>query len=166
MHTGNYQSFGYSGSTTQAFWDRWSATFAAGAVGSLTATDRDITVNNPAAVRAVLVSVTRPWASIRLNGILPATGTRVAASYLWTTNGTLGSTHAYLTQRWQPQMGLNFQIRQPLPAVSGIPGRIEMTGELRNLLAQGYIPMTTPDGGSLVLIQFPRTIRGGFSFIF
>ena len=63
-------------------------------------------------------------------------------------------------------MGLNFQIRQPLPLMGGIPGRLEMTAELRNLLAQGYIPMTSPDGGSLILIQFPRAIRGGFSFIF
>ncbi|MBL0161305.1 MAG: carboxypeptidase regulatory-like domain-containing protein [Bryobacterales bacterium] len=166
VHSGNFQSFGYSASVTQSFWDRWSATFALGAAGALTATSRDLEANDPAELRAVLRSVRRPWASARLNGLVPATGTRFIASYLWTTNGTLGSTHAYLTQRWQPQMGLNLQFRQPLPAIGGIPGRLEMTAELRNLLAQGYIPMTSPDGGSLLLIQFPRTIRGGFSFIF
>ena len=166
IHTGDYQNFGYSASITQAFWNRWSATFALGAAGALTAINRDLEANDPAELRAVLRSVRRPWSSVRINGLLPVSGTRFSASYLWTTNGTLGPTHAYLTQRWQPQMGLNFQIRQPLPAMAGIPGRLEMTAELRNLLAQGYIPMASPDGGSLVLIQFPRTIRGGFSFIF
>lgn len=166
LYAGNYQSFGYSAAITQAFWDRWSASFALGAAGALTPTSRDLETNDAAEVRSVLRSVRRPWASARINGLLPRTGTRVIASYLWTTNGTLGTTHAYLTQRWQPQMGLNIQIRQPLPAMAGLPGRLEMTAELRNLLAQGYVPMTSPDGGSLLLVQFPRTIRGGFSFIF
>jgi hypothetical protein len=165
-HAGDYQSFGYSASVTQAFWDRWSAGFAVGAAGALSVTGYDLPANDPAELRAVLRSVRRPWASVRINGMVPGAGTRFLTSYLWTSSGTLGSTHAYLTQRWQPQMGLNVQVRQPLPAMGGIPGRLEMTAELRNLLAQGYIPMSSPDGGSLLLIQFPRTIRGGFSFIF
>ena len=47
-----------------------------------------------------------------------------------------------------------------------MPGRIEMTAELRNLLAQGYLPLPSSDGSTLFLVQFPRTIRGGLSFIF
>jgi hypothetical protein len=41
-----------------------------------------------------------------------------------------------------------------------------MTAEARNLMAQGYLPITTPDGRRLWLVQFPRSLRGGLSFIF
>ena len=41
-----------------------------------------------------------------------------------------------------------------------------MTAELRNLLAQGYIPVATPDGRQMWLVQLPRAVRGGVSFIF
>jgi hypothetical protein len=38
--------------------------------------------------------------------------------------------------------------------------------DVRNLLAQGYVPMWTPDGGTLYLVQSPRTLRGGLAFNF
>jgi hypothetical protein len=117
-------------------------------------------------VRSRMRPISRPWASARLAGQLPVTGTRVVTSYMWTPGGSLGPAHSYLTQRAQPQLGFNIQIRQPIPFVSGIPGRLEMTAELRNLLAQGYVPIAASDGGTLLLIQFPRTVRGGVSFIF
>jgi hypothetical protein len=41
-----------------------------------------------------------------------------------------------------------------------------MSAELRNLLAQGYLPVSSPDGRRLWLIQLPRAVRGGISFIF
>jgi hypothetical protein len=40
------------------------------------------------------------------------------------------------------------------------------SAELRNLLAQGYVPISTPDGRTLYLIQNPRALRGGLSFVF
>ena len=63
-------------------------------------------------------------------------------------------------------MGLNVQVRQPIPGRGGLGGRLEMSAELRNLLAEGYVPVASIDGRSLWLIQFPRTIRGGLSFVF
>jgi hypothetical protein len=46
-----------------------------------------------------------------------------------------------------------------------MPGRLEATAELRNGLGQGYLPIT--EGGQRVLlIQSPRALRGGLSFIF
>jgi len=53
-------------------------------------------------------------------------------------------------------------IRQPIPGAR----HIEATAELQNLLAQGYLPLYTPDGQRILLVQTPRSIRGGFSFIF
>ena len=40
------------------------------------------------------------------------------------------------------------------------------SAEVRNMLAQGYLPITGADGRRLLLVQSPRALRGGFSFIF
>jgi hypothetical protein len=45
-------------------------------------------------------------------------------------------------------------------------GRLEITADLRNLLAQGYLPMSTPQGRRVLLLHSPRSLRGGFNFIF
>jgi hypothetical protein len=33
-------------------------------------------------------------------------------------------------------------------------------------LAQGYVPIAQGSGGSLLMVQAPRAIRGGLNFIF
>jgi hypothetical protein len=106
------------------------------------------------------------WYSTRLNGTLPGSGTRVSMAYIWTPTGQVIPTHTFLTQEWQPSMGLNFQLRQPLPAITGMGGRFEVTAEVRNLLAQGYVPVPSSDGRNMLLVPFPRSLRGGLSFIF
>jgi hypothetical protein len=106
------------------------------------------------------------WYSTRLNGTLPGSGTHVSMAYIWTPTGQVIPTHTFLTQEWQPSMGLNFQLRQPLPAITGMGGRFEVTAEVRNLLAQGYVPVPSSDGRNMLLVPFPRSLRGGLSFIF
>jgi hypothetical protein len=59
--------------------------------------------------------------------------------------------------------GLNIYIRQPIP---GFNGRLEATADLRNLLAQGYVPIATPGGLQLLLVDNPRSFRGGLAFRF
>ncbi|WP_321474510.1 carboxypeptidase-like regulatory domain-containing protein [uncultured Paludibaculum sp.] len=166
FNMGNYKTIGYSGSVSQSFHDNWSATVTAGATGMMSPGARTLESNSGAELRHTMRPVRKAWASARVMGQMPVSGTRVSAAYVWTPEGTLGPTHGYLTQANSPQMGLNFQVRQPIPAVGGLPGRLEMNAELCNLLAQGYVPITSADGSMLLLIQFPRTIRGGVSFIF
>jgi hypothetical protein len=43
---------------------------------------------------------------------------------------------------------------------------MEATADLRNLLAQGYLPLALPNGQQLLLVETPRSFRGGLSFIF
>jgi hypothetical protein len=50
--------------------------------------------------------------------------------------------------------------------MGSLPGRLEATAEVRNLLAQGYLTIANADGRSLLLVHSPRSMRGGFSFIF
>jgi hypothetical protein len=166
LNMGNYRTMGYQGSVAQKFLDEWTATLSLGAAGMLSPDVAEQSLTETSQARGRMRPVSRPWASARVSGVLPVTGTRVTTSYLWTPSGSLGPAHSSLTQRTQPQMGLNIQVRQPIPFVSSMLGRLEMTAELRNLLAQGYVPIAASDGGTLLLIQFPRTVRGGISFIF
>jgi hypothetical protein len=46
-----------------------------------------------------------------------------------------------------------------------MPGRLEATAELQNGLAQGYLPISQ-GGQQVMLVQSPRALRGGLSFIF
>jgi hypothetical protein len=45
-------------------------------------------------------------------------------------------------------------------------GRMEALLEVRNLLAQGYLPLVSQDGQILYLVQSSRSIRGGVGFTF
>jgi len=38
--------------------------------------------------------------------------------------------------------------------------------DLRNLLAQGYVPVVGQDGQTVYLIQSARSVRGGLAFTF
>jgi hypothetical protein len=73
--------------------------------------------------------------------------------------------HVFLTQSMQEGAGLNLQVRQPIPYFGGLPGHLEATADLRNLLAQGYVPVPAA-GGRIFLVPYPRSLRGGLSFIF
>lgn len=168
FNLGNYSALGYMVSVLQEIGQGWSAGAAYGSGGALKPEDAAEPVADAADLRNRMTPVRRQWASVRATGFVPTVGTRVAAGYVWVAGGSdaLAPAHAWLTQRWQPQMGLNLQVRQPLPDGSLMPGKWEMTAEVRNLLANGYVPVSTLDGRNVYLIQFPRTLRGGLSFIF
>ena len=74
--------------------------------------------------------------------------------------------HFSLTQNYSSEPGLNIHFRQPLPSFAGLPGRVEATADLQNLMAQGYVSLTAPGGQHMLLTQNPRALRGGLSFIF
>ena len=92
-------------------------------------------------------------------------GTRVITSYGWNDFSALLPAHLSLTGKSYQDMGWNVYVRQPLPGFPGMRGRLEATAELRNLLAQGYLPITA-EGRKAVLTNSPRAVRGGLSFIF
>jgi hypothetical protein len=43
---------------------------------------------------------------------------------------------------------------------------MEILMDLRNLLAQGYVPVVGQDGHTLYLVQADRSFRGGVAFSF
>ena len=101
--------------------------------------------------------------SIKLRA--PITGTHVVANYGWVDAGTVIPMHAFTTQNIYISPGLNLSVRQPVPSPFGMSGHFELTADIRNLLAQGYLPVSA-GSHSLIVVQAPRIIRGGVNFIF
>ena len=69
------------------------------------------------------------------------------------------------TSAGQADPYLDVSFRQPIPA-SFLAGHMEILMDLRNLLAQGYVPVMGQDGHTLYLVQSARSVRGGVAFSF
>ena len=61
---------------------------------------------------------------------------------------------------------MNFGFQQPIPSLFGLPGHLELTADLRNLLAQGYIPVGTGcELNQLLVVAIAvSALRGGLNF--
>lgn len=166
FNIGNLYSTGFTASVTQEIAEYFDITFAYGDGGVLRTEGRQLLQGSPDELRSMIRSSQQQWVTTKIAGTVPKTGTRFIGSYLWTDYRALTPGHRYITQGAYPESGLNIYIRQPIPAVPGIPGRLEATADLRNMMAQGYLPISAGNGQRLLLIHSPRSVRGGFSFIF
>jgi hypothetical protein len=104
----------------------------------------------------------RPWVTAQVGGSLHS-GTYLGTSYGWSDESALTPTHSYITGKIGQQVGWNIHARQRLPAVGNM--HMELTAEMRNILAQGYLTMRS-GGQQAVLTNSPRAVRGGLNFIF
>lgn len=164
--SGTYHRSGVSGSVAQALGEHLEIGSSAGSGGALAPDGQDISATTAEALRSRLQTVQRFWASAWASARIPVTGTIITGSYQWMDyNDTIMPDHFYLTLSQFTQPGLNFLVRQPIPAVPGIPCRLEATAEVQNGLAQGYLPVNE-GGQNVTLVQSPRALRGGLSFIF
>jgi hypothetical protein len=102
----------------------------------------------------------------KLYGHIPSTGTRWIASYKWTSGNTLSAVDAFNASPGQTDPYLSFFIRQPIPGTSFIPAKMDALVDLRNLLAQGYVPVMGQDGRTVYMVQSARSLRGGLAFTF
>ena len=166
FNIGRYRRLGLSTSISQSLWENLNLTLAYGITGALDAPHSPLSTTNPDELRWSLRNTNRHWVAARFHGTAPLSGTRFSTSYQWTDFDVVHRPHLYLTQKSMPEMGLNIHLRQPIPALNFFSARMEATAELRNLLAQGYVPLTTRDGRQVLLIPSPRAVRGGLSFIF
>jgi hypothetical protein len=102
----------------------------------------------------------------KLYGHIPSTGTRWIASYKWTSGNTLSAVDAFNASPGQTDPYLSFFIRQPIPGTSFIPAKMDALLDLRNMLAQGYVPVMGQDGRTIYMVQSARSLRGGLAFTF
>ena len=102
----------------------------------------------------------------KLYGYVPGSGTRLIASYKWTSGNTLSAVDAFNASAGQIDPYLNLFIRQPLPCGSFMQGKMDALLDIRNLLAQGYLPVMGQDGRTVYMVQSARALRGGLAFTF
>lgn len=165
FNLGKFKRWGYTASVTQSLGQRLEASVAYGRGGALTTEGRELNSQDADELRRFIRVREKNWATARVSGTAPGAGTRINASYGWVDRRSMMPVHLYLAQRFSAEPGLNVSIRQPLPAVGGMPGRLEATAEFRNMLQQGYLQVAVP-GRTMLFTNSPKAVRGGLSFIF
>lgn len=166
FNAGRFETTGYTASLRQALSPDWSLTVAYGSSGVLEAASEGLAADSPNALRSVIRTQRRHWAAARLAGALPVTGTRFTTSYHFMNGRALTPGHFYITQRVNPEQGWNLYVRQPIPGMGMMPGKLEATADIRNILAQGYQPIQLASGRRIQLVHSPRAMRGGLALIF
>lgn len=102
----------------------------------------------------------------KLTGTLPRSKTRWIASYRWVNGQALTPVDMFNASAGQTDPYLGFFVRQPIPGTGFLPGHFDALVDVRNLLAQGYVPLVGNDGRTVYLVQSARTVRGGVAFTF
>ena len=101
----------------------------------------------------------------KFSGTVPRAKTHWIASYRWTSGSALTPVDLFNASAGQSDPYLNVFVRQPIPA-SFLSSHMELLVDLRNLLAQGYVPVMGRDGRTVYLVQSARSVRGGVAFNF
>ncbi|HSZ63265.1 MAG TPA: carboxypeptidase-like regulatory domain-containing protein [Terriglobales bacterium] len=107
----------------------------------------------------------RQAVAAKFSGSIPKSKTHWTASYRHSGGRALTPVDLFDTSPGQAYPYLNVSLRQPIPA-RFFAGHLEILMDLRNLLAQGYVPVMGRDGRTLYLVQSARSARGGVAFSF
>jgi hypothetical protein len=102
----------------------------------------------------------------KLSGTLPGLRTHWIASYRWINGSALTPVDMFNASPGQSDPFLNVFVRQPIPTLGFLPAHMEALVDLRNLLAQGYVPVMGQDGQTVYLVQAARSVRGGVTITF
>jgi len=116
----------------------------------------------------------RDWMSLRnrhsvsakMSGTLSKYKTQWIASYRWTDGQALTPVDMFNASPGQSEPFLNFFLRQPIPGTGFLAGHMDALIDVRNLLAEGYVPVLGQDGRTVYLVQSARAVRGGLAFTF
>jgi hypothetical protein len=116
----------------------------------------------------------RGWTQVRdrhsvtgkINGILPRSKTSWIASYGWISGQALTPVDMFNASAGQADPYLDIFFRQPIPGTGFFPNHVDVLIDVRNLLAQGYVPVIGQDGRTVYLVQSARAVRGGVAFTF
>jgi hypothetical protein len=116
--------------------------------------------------QAAITTQRRHTVAAKLSGASSRTHTRWIASYRWISGEAITPVDMFNASPGQSEPFLNLFIRQPIPSVGFLNGHLEAVLDLRNLLAQGYVPVLGQDGQTIYLVQSARSVRGGVAFTF
>jgi hypothetical protein len=116
--------------------------------------------------RQSLSTVRRHAVSGKLSGRVPGCKTLWTTSYGWVSGQALTPVDMFNVSPGQSDPYLNVFVKQPLPGLAFLPVHMEAMLDLRNLMAQGYVPVRGQDGRTVYLVQPARSVRGGVAFTF
>jgi hypothetical protein len=139
------------------------ATFDYAYGGVLDLSRPDIEIQN---VEQALSKQRRHALAAKFSGTLPRTHTQWITSYRWVDGQALTPVDMFNASPGQADPYLNVFIRQPIPTLGFLPAHMEALIDLRNLLAQGYVPVVGQDGQTIYLVQSARSVRGGVTITF
>ena len=88
----------------------------------------------------------RHTAAAKFSGVLPGAKTRWIASYRWISGQALTPVDMFNESAGQADPFLNIFLRQPIPGTGFLPCHMDAVVDVRNLLAQGYVPVMGQDG--------------------
>jgi Carboxypeptidase regulatory-like domain len=108
----------------------------------------------------------REAVAAKLSGTIHCTHTRWIASYRWANGQALTPVDMFNASPGQSDPFLNLFVRQPIPTMGFLPAHMEAVIDLRNLLAQGYVPVIGQDGQTVYFVQSARSVRGGVTINF
>jgi hypothetical protein len=114
-------------------------------------------------LREMFRTAERHSAGAKVTAKVPRLGTRVSAGYQWISGVTLTRVDSFGDSFFDMEPYLHIGVHQRLPKFG--PGRWEANAECDNLLAQGYVALTSLDGRVTLMPAF-RTFRGGLSLQF
>jgi hypothetical protein len=156
---GKSSSMGARVAYHQKFNDNLDATIVYAYAGALAPDDAPF----DAPLRDQLVTRYRQSLAARVSTTIPRYGTKVSVGYKWVGGQSVTHLDPYGESLFHLDPYLNMEIRQQLP--SFFPGHMEALADFGNLLAQGYVPVSTGDG-HVVLVPSYRYFRGGLSVQF
>src|SRR3954467_5406831 len=111
-------------------------------------------------------TVNRQAVAAKLSGKVPRTKTQWTASYKWTNGQALTPVDQFDASAGEAEPYFDLSTPQPIPQGHFIPAQMEALVDVRNLMAQGYVPVVGQDGQTIYLVQSARSIRGGVAFSF
>jgi hypothetical protein len=114
-------------------------------------------------LRSQLSTQGRHSLAARASTTIPGLGTRFTAGYKWINGPAVSQQDTYGESVNHIAPYLSMQVHQPLPTF--FAGHMEIEADAGNLLAQGYVPVST-SRGRVTLVPSCRYFRGGLSFQF
>jgi len=114
-------------------------------------------------LRDVLRTAPRHSLGGTVSAKIPHLRTKFDAGYKWVSGTTVSRVDLYGESQYQLDPYLHVGLRQPLPKFA--LGRWEAVADCDNLLAQGYVPLSSRDGRAFLVPAF-RTFRGGLNVQF
>ena len=114
-------------------------------------------------LRDTLRTAGRHSLAANISARVPRLGMKVNAGYKWINGVSVSRVDGYGESLFQLDPYMHVGVRQALPKFGR--GRWEAIADCNNLLAQGYVPVNTRDGRTVLVPAF-RTFRGGLSLQF